>query len=79
MKLLQLTKIKKSLTQLNTELVLVYRETEREIKRSPLQSILENFLCVNDSTRKLSKIFFVENSTIYLFLIEKGDVIRSKK
>ena len=74
-----MTKIKKSLTQLNTELVLVYRETEREIKRSPLQSILENFLCVNDSTRKLSKIFFVENSTIYLFLIEKGDVIRSKK
>ena len=74
-----MTKIKKSLTQLNTELVLVYRETEREIKRSPLQSILENFLCVNDSTRKLSKSFFVENSTIYLFLIEKGDVIRSKK
>eukprot|EP01080_Neovahlkampfia_damariscottae_P007954 gene7954-12421_t len=78
-KLLQLTKLKKSLIQLNTEIVLVYRETEREIKKSPLQTILENFLCVNDSNRFLSKSFFVENSTVYLYLIDQGIVVRSKK
>jgi peroxiredoxin len=78
-KLLQLTSLKKSLTQLNVEVVLVYKETEREIKKSPLKSILDNFLCVNDSKREMSKHFHVENSTFCIFLIDKGDIFRSKK